>query len=527
MNLAPRPLFGTINDYVDFYSATRPAEPAATLRDSVITYRELAEAVDEYAHALVAAGIQHGDIVATLSPPHPDFLISFLAAASVGAVWLGLNPRYRQSELDHILADAKPRLIFVRAPIGDGNLDDEIAALEQGGAEYARIISLAGDNGSSSAASRTQFLKAGEGVAPERVQQARAAVRPSDPALIVYTSGTTGKAKGALLPHHGLVLCSRTQVGQWPARPLRVLNNLPINHIGCVGDLCCYALVDGGTIVFMEQFDARGTLETIENQRVTVWGQVPTMFQIALSHPEAQEFDLSSLQLIAWSGASAPRALVERLSQLAPRLATSYGLTETVGSVTYENSDDLDALTNTVGRPHPEYEVRLVQPSGGSPAPGEAGEIQVRGDFIMLGYLNNPEATAEAIDDDGWLRTGDLAIAEENGRLRLIGRLKEVFKSGGYNIYPREIEQVLEDHPAVAMAAVIGVSDHLYGEVGYAYILCDPENRPEQEDLVRFCRERIANYKIPKRFVIAPDLPLLPIGKIDKQALKRAQQLTP
>jgi acyl-CoA synthetase (AMP-forming)/AMP-acid ligase II len=186
--------------------------------------------------------------------------------------------------------------------------------------------------------------------------------------------------------------------------------------------------------------------------------------------------------------------------------------------VTYAvGTNDLDILSETIGWPCPAYEFRLASPEGAEVPVGEPGEIQVRGDFIMLGYWNRPEATREAIDTEGWLHTGDLAMQREDGAIRLIGRLKEMFKSGGYNVYPREIEIALEAHPAVRLAAVLGVPDPVYTEVGHAFVMAEGVS---EEELREHCRARLANYKVPKRFVISADLPLLPIGKIDKRALR-------
>ena len=224
------------------------------------------------------------------------------------------------------------------------------------------------------------------------------------------------------------------------------------------------------------------------------------------------------MQLIIWSGSAAPRDLILQLREICPNLSSSYGLTESVGSVTYAvGTDDLDILADTIGFPCPAYEFRLASPEGVEVGVGEPGEIQVRGDFIMLGYWNRPEATSEAIDAEGWLHTGDLGVSRPDGAIRLIGRLKEMFKSGGYNVYPREIEIALESHPAVRLAAVIGVPDPVYSEVGHAFVVADGITEAE---LREHCRTRLANYKVPKRFTIRSDLPLLPIGKIDKRALR-------
>jgi len=305
-----------------------------------------------------------------------------------------------------------------------------------------------------------------------------------------------------------------------------MLNNLPIGHIGSVGDISCYTLVAGGTIVFMEKFDPVGVLRVIEREKVTVWGQLPTMFQLCVSIPNFVEFDLSSVQVVFWSGGSASEPLIRRLAGVAPTLACSYGKTETVGSVTFAvinqaGNKDVDVLANSVGWPSSEYEFRLVDDVGREVRrPGEVGEIQVRGDFIMKGYWNQPEATAQTIEPSGWLHSGDLACFRPDGAVQLMGRVTEMFKSGGYNVYPQEVEQVIAAFPGATMCAVIGVPDFLYGEVGHAYVLVARGSVLNEGKLREHCREHLANYKVPKKFVITSDLPTLPNGKVDKKALQ-------
>lgn len=248
----------------------------------------------------------------------------------------------------------------------------------------------------------------------------------------MYTSGTTGRPKGALLPHRGLVACCLVQSDRWyDFEPLRTLCDLPINHVGCLGDLCCSTLAAGGALYFMERLDAGGLLRAIERERISFWGTVPTMLLLATRAPEWSDADLSSLRRIVWSGARASEEPVLELSRLGVPLAISYGMTETIGSVTY--ADDGDApklLAATIGRPDPRFDVRVVGPDGTDGtgcAPGEEGELVVAGDCLMLGYLGRPDA----------------------------------FKSGGYNVFCREVELALERHPAISAAAVVGVPDEL------------------------------------------------------------------
>lgn len=521
------PLLERISDYVAWYAERTPEAEAWVVGSQRANYRELRERVDTLARALIAAGVAPGDRVATLATPHPDFWTLFLASASIGAIWLGLNPRYRREEYRYVLADSEPALLFARTRIDERDYTEDLAALHAAVPQLGRLIALGDDPPPADAQSLEAFVAAGRLVDDEALARRRAAVAADDPALIVYTSGSTGPPKGALLPHHGLARCCRNQAAAWPAAPVRVQNFLPINHVGCVGDLSCWALVTGGCVVFLERFEPAAALAQMQRERCTVWGGVPTTFLMCLAVPDFARHDLSGLQLIVWSGAAAPAELVRQLARLGPPLSNSYGLTETVGSVTFAPpGHDVEALTGSVGRAVADYELRLVDAEGRPVSRGDAGEVQVRGRFLMRGYWRRPEATAEALGPDGWLRTGDLAVERPDGALRLVGRLTEIYKSGGYKVSPREVEQVLEACPGVALAAVVGVPDATFGEVGLAFVMREPGGDPQPDELLARCRERLANFKVPKRLVVVDELPLLPIGKVDRTRLReRAREL--
>lgn len=511
---------GRIADYPRYWAERAPEREAMVLGDSRLDYRDLAERVDALARALLASGVERGDRVATLSTPRPDALISFLATARIGGLWTGLNPRHRLDEYRFVVADAQPKVLLALPDFEGRDYLPDIRALAAEHRCIARVVTM-GEAAPGLTTGFEAFLAEGGAVGQETLAAAAAAVGSDDPALLVYTSGSTGRPKGAMLSQWGLAHCSRNQSDHWWAEPLRVLNNMPISNAFCVGDLFCFTLVGGGTSVFMERFDPRLIPALIERERITLWGQVPTMFQLTLAEPGFARHDLSSLQLVFWAGARAPRELIQRLQRLAPKVSTNYGLTETVGGVTFADvGESLDVLAETVGRPDPHYELRVVGEGGRVLPDGETGEIQIRGPFLMRGYYNRPEESAAAIDSEGWLKSGDLGLRRPDGNYQIVGRLSERYKSGGYAIFPREIELVLEAHPAVAMAAVVGVPDPIFGEVGRAFILRRPGHRLSEAEIDAYCRERLANYKVPKSFAVRDRLPMLPVGKIDKPALK-------
>lgn len=509
-----------ISDYVSWFAERTPDGEAMVLGKVRISYAEFACRVDALARALLAAGVRKGDRVATLATPSPEYFESFLATASIGAIWLGLNPRYQVDELCYAAGDSEPSVLLTRAAIGGRDYTPELAALNERTASLRTVVVFARDTDHAPAFARhyDEFLTHGERVDDTTLESARGQCGERDPCMIVYTSGSTGRPKGALLHHEGIIAFSREQNRIWPVSPMRALNYFPINHIGCVVDLSCPTLVAGGSIVFLEDFSPRRSLELMQQERITLWGSVPSTFQLQFAEPDFDAFDLSAVQMIMWGGAAMPRELIVRLLGFDRPLATNYGLTESGSAITViPPARDVDLLEKTVGWPFPGAEVRLVGKDGEPVADGEAGEIQSRSRYNMLGYWRRPQATAEALSDDGWLSTGDLARRNPDGTYSIVGRVKEMYKSGGYNVYPREVEQVIESHPAVDMAAVVSTPDPVWQEVGVAYVLPSSEISPD--DLRLHCRERLANYKLPKLFVIVGQLPLLPIGKVDKVTL--------
>lgn len=507
-----------LDEFITYWALQSPDSCACTLGSQRISYAELQEHVDRMAKALVASGVTKGVRVATLSPPNPDFLICFLATASIGGIWLGLNPRYQEEELAYVLQDSTPLILLTRMHIDGRGFAKEIATL-QTLPELEAIVALDEGEPLAGVISRTNFERRADNISDEALSEARAAVDGFDPCLIVYTSGSTGRPKGALLHHYGIARFSTTQNALWPVSPAIALNYFPINHVACVCDISTPILAAGGTIIFAEQFNPARSLELIELEGVTFWASVPSTFQMQIALPDFDSFNLSSVQLIAWGGAAAPEPMIRRLLAICPKLATNYAMTETMVTTALRPTSDVEALSNCVGSAFPGVEIKLVQADGTEANSGEPGEIWVRSDYNLVGYWQRPDATAEAMTEDGFFKTGDLAVLRADGHYRIVGRIKEMYKSGGYNVYPREVEMVLEDHPAVAMAAVVSKPDPRWQEVGIAYLVADGDL--DLDTLAEHCRKRLANYKIPKQFIVEPSLPLLPVGKVDKVALRK------
>jgi len=513
---APLPELRLISDYAAWHARETPDAVAAVLDGEALSYAELSARVDRLARALIAAGLNPGDRLAMLSPPNPDFLVVFLATAAVGAIWVGLNPKYRLPELQTIVEDCNPAIIVGRRHFDGRDYREELETL----AGTTRLL-IYTDAGPSLAA----LLCEADAIPETAVRERAPDIDPRDPCLIIYTSGSTGKPKGALLHHQGLILPALDEMNRIDRAGLSVVNHLPINHIGCIGDITALAYVLGGKIAFLERFEASQLLELLAAERITLWQSVPSVFEMARQHPDWASTDLSALDTIFWGGAAMAEGTLAALSAICPRFSTNYGSTETCGPVTATgvmtvcSVDDIADALASVGRPTALYKCRLRGDDGELiTGAGIEGELEIRGAPTFLGYWERPEVTGQAFTPDGWYKTGDLFQRLADGRLRISGRKSEMFKSGGYNVYPREIEQLLEAQPGVHEAAIVGVADPLWGEIGIAFVVAEPAI--DAAELAQACRAALANYKVPKHIEMVAELPRLPIGKVDKVRLR-------
>jgi acyl-CoA synthetase (AMP-forming)/AMP-acid ligase II len=519
----PLPDIARPADFLAWHARHTPDAQASWHEGQYVTYAELDRQVDAFARALIGLGLQRGDRIAVLATPRPEFHVSWLGALRAGVVWLGLNPRYTYRELAHVVGDSKPRVLMSLARFEDTEFEPLIAQLAAGSSGVEHTFRL--DTGPAAGVLRPrESLLANGAAVDDAAFRARVdAVQGRDPAVIVYTSGTSGAPKGAVIPHDALTYCGRNNTEALGLAQVRTACALPINHIGCLADMCTQVLASGGLIAFMERFDTGAMLALAERLRLNLLAHTPTVLQMLTQHPDWQTRDLSSVRAIAWGGAAMPLDTVRVFRARDLRLLGMYGQTESIASIAWIDDTYADEeIATMVGRPNPDMTVKLVDAELREVADGEEGEILVKHPAQMLGYHDRPDANAAVFTADGFLRTGDVAVRQPSGTLRMVGRRSEMFKSGGYNVYPREIELCLEDHPAVAVAAVVGVPDPLYSEVGVAFLMIEPgAPRPDEEQLRAWCRERMANYKVPKTFVLRDALPLLPIGKVDKQLLKR------
>lgn len=521
--MAELPDLPRVHDYVAHYAHQTPDVQAAWFAGGYVTYAQLEERVDALARAFFGLGLPAGATVGVLSTSRLDFYVAWLAALRAGLVYVGLNPRYTYRELAYVVGDCRPAAILAIAEFEERRFEPDVARLR---AEHPSIRwTFRLDEGPTDGvlADREELLAHARGIDDRRYRARVDSVGRREPAVIVYTSGSTGQPKGAVIPHESLVYGPRTAaVAMGFDRP-RGVCSLPTNHIGCLADMCTSILASGGMIAFQDRFDPALMLELVERLRLTCLHHTPTVLQLLVQHPDFRRRDLSSLRFVGWGGAPLPADALRAFRAMKLRMLLAYGQTENISNICWADDryDDVD-LATTIGRPDPNQQVRLVDEDLRDVADGQPGEILAKHHAQMLGYFNRPEATAAVFTPDGFLRTGDVAIRRPDGVYRIVGRRSDMYKSGGYNVYPREVELCLEDHPAVVLAAVIGMPDPVYTEVGIAYVMPMPGvSRPTSDELQAWCRERLANYKVPKQFRMREELPLLPVGKVDKQQLKR------
>lgn len=507
-------------DIITQHACHYPDRKVFAFKDHCITYSQLIPLVEACARSLSARGIGKGDCIAFLSPPRPEAMITLFAAARLGALWVGLNPKYQVPELNYVISHARPKLVIsIHAFENRDYVGDLRNALEDITIDARPQTVFFDGTGPDTAA----FFEAlDKGAVNGQALEPAYNTDPTLPCMLVYTSGTTGKPKGVLLRQRELIYRSTVQarVFKTVSHPV-VINFAPINHIGGMHFRGLSQVLAAGTIVYQDRFRPAEVGQLIEQYKVNMLMLGSTMLQMLLREPS---FDLEIMKKMEWfifSGAAIPMQILNRVKQYCPAVGSTYGLTESCGSVSYiVGGDAVEAAAYTIGRSVPEGQLRVADSQGSPLEAGQQGELQVQKEYCMQGYLRDGAATAEAFTADGWLKTGDMATQDPDGYFRLVGRIKEMYKSGGYNVYPREIEVVLEQHPQVLMSAVVPVDDDLYQQVGHAYLVPKIDASISEEELNQWCRERLANYKVPKRIFIRTTLPMLSIGKVDKFALR-------
>ncbi len=502
-----------------FGAAIAVAEP----NGPTLTYQALRAQVRDVAGALIASGIEPGDRVAIWSPNTHHWVLAALGTLYAGATLVPVNTRYTGPEALEVIDRTKARAVLVADHfLGTDRLAQLTVAADAEGATLPALTVRIPvqqdqqdqqDQTASTGLSWASFIQRADRAEPALIDARAEAVTPWHVSDILFTSGTTGRSKGAMSTHRQALDVARAwaDCAKLTSADRYLIVNPFFHSFGYkAGILAC--LQTGATMIPQLVFDAGEAIRLIESQRVTVFPGAPTIYTSLLDHPERDQHDLSSLRLAVTGAAVVPVALVERMrAELTfDTVLTAYGLTEAVVATMCRVGDDAETIATTSGRATADFEVRIA----------ETGEIQLRGPNVMLGYLDDQAATAEAIDLDGWLHTGDVGQLNAHGYLTITDRLKDMYICGGFNVYPAEVEQALARHPAIAEAVVIGIADDRLGEVGKAFVVLRPGAAATPAELIDFCKERLANFKVPRQVELRTDLPRNPAGKPLKRLLR-------
>ena len=511
----------TIGENLEATAARFPNREALVVVHQEVrqTWAEFNATVNKVAKGLMGMGIQAGERVGMWSPNFAEWIYIQYATAKIGAIQVNINPAYRTSELRYALEQSGCRLLVTRTDYLTSNYRDMVEEVVPDLTTLEQVIYFDTDDWA-------ELLAAGQSISEEDLKARGETLTPQDPINIQYTSGTTGSPKGATLSHRS-ILNNALFVGEACAytKEDRVCIPVPFYHcFGMVmGNLACS--VFGATMVVPSAtFDPGAVLNTLQDERCTSLYGVPTMFVAELGHEDLANFDLSHMRTGIMAGSPCPtevmRSVIDDMNM--DQVTIAYGMTETSPvSTQTSTSDSVHHRVTTVGQVLPHVESKIVNPTTGETLPrGERGEYCTRGYHVMLGYWNDPDQTSDAIDSEGWMHSGDLATMDDDGYVNIVGRIKDMIIRGGENIYPREIEEFLYTHPAIADAQVIGVPDAKYGEVLMAWVQLASGEELTEDELKAFCDGKIAHFKVPRYVRFVTEFPMTVTGKIRKVEMR-------
>lgn len=506
------------------------------------TYQEYRERVNAIARGLLALGLNKGDHIAVWAANLPEWPLLELAAFKAGLVLITINPVLRAHEVEYILKQGDAIALFFMARIRDHDSLATMRSLTTPGTKHGevtseilpklRYISIMGappaglmeQEGWRPTLFR-EMVAGGSQVSDDALRERQALVKPTDPGQILYTSGTTGFPKGAVQSQRSILNNGAIFARRWGMKQGdHVCTAMPFFHAGgCVLGILA-ALGAGATLHPLVAFDPLKTLQVISTERCTMLGGVPTMLIAIMQHPDFSKYDLSSLRSVISGGSPVPVYLMEQVKErMGADVAIVFGQTEASAAITLTRSDDsFELKSSTVGVPMPHGEVKIINPATGESVPcGERGELCCRGYLVMDGYYNMPEKTAEAIDSEGWLHSGDLATMDARGYVNIVGRLKDMIIRGGENIFPREVEEFLIRHPRVADVQIVGVPDKFFGEEQLAVVIPIEGEQLTEEEMREYCKGQISHQKIPRYFHFVASYPLTASGKVQKFVLRQ------
>ncbi|MBA4535978.1 AMP-binding protein [Bacillus aquiflavi] len=536
-------LYVTVGKLLEEKAQLHPEHEAVVYSELALrmNYKQFDDHCRLVAKGLMKLGLEKGEHLAVWSSNTPEWLTLQFATGKMGAVLVTVNTNYQTAELEYLLKQSDSTTLILMEQYRNSSYIDMLyeIAPELNNCEpgqlcserlpYLKNVIVLSEKKYPGAYNWSDILKMGADVSDDNLHERMDSLHPDDVINMQYTSGTTGFPKGVMLTHSNIVNNGYNIANSMKlTKEDRLCIPVPFFHcFGCVlGTLACVSV--GATILPVQEFSPEKVLQTVQDEKCTALHGVPTMFISELNHPNFEKYDLSSLRTGIMAGSNCPievmKGVIEKMG--AKEITIAYGQTEASPVITQTRTDDpIELRVETVGRALPNVEVKVVEPGTNNIVPpGVQGELCTRGYHVMKGYYKNPESTKEAIDDDGWLHTGDLAVMDENGYFRITGRLKDMIIRGGENIYPREIEEFLYTHPKVLDVQVVGIPDAVYGEEVMAWIILKDGQTATQEEIHEYCKGKISRHKIPRYIEFTHSYPMTASGKIQKYRLREQAQ---
>jgi acyl-CoA synthetase (AMP-forming)/AMP-acid ligase II len=512
--------------YVDHWSKIDPDFPSLRQGDRTITAGQFKQKADQLAQAFLSLGIKKGDRIVSILPTGIDFVLTLVAAASVGAILVPMDVKFRTKDLERFLSHAKPSLILSVAGVKDFNTVEKIKRL---GDQFAGITKVL--VGSSEFGRSFEELFTEKFGLEKELEQRKRSLTVADGSLIIFTGGTTGVPKAALLNNLNTVFMSYIEYGFFRRTLSQVgidgriksLAALPPSHVGGTVELIGMPLVGGFEIILMEDWNPYKVLEVTAGQKIPWMGGVPTMYAILLSLPDLDTFDLSCVKLAALGGERVSLELAAGIKEkIAPVIVVGYGSTEAGSAVSYTEPGDNPEWIDQgyVGKPFSTVMTKVVDDAGNEVSRGEVGEVIIGGPLVIPHYYNMPEEDEAGFTDDGWCKTGDLGYLTQDGGIYIKGRIKQIIRVGSYTVLPTEVEEEAAHYQNVGLAAAIGIPDKIYGEVVWLYIAPVWGTTVDIDGLMAHLKENLAAFKVPRKIIIKDDIPITRIGKSDRTALK-------
>jgi len=511
-----------LGEFLESNAAEYSDKVAVVHKDQRITFKGLNENVDRVAKSFLKLGVKKGDRIITIIPPRPEWIYIALAGAKIGAVTVSLDWRDELRDFAYQIPLVKPSTIINMNQFLSRNYSRIIDQIKDKFSTVKNYISIAGTYLPESIAFEDLILKPRDEMNRE-FEERKSEVQEDDAVLCMYTTGTTGLSKPVILTHKSIRKCVEYTTKYVGLNPEDVtIGNMPVSHAAGAVHAEMQSTILGNELVMLEKYDTEDTLELIQQEKVTFIGWPPTVYTMVINLHNFKQYDLSSIRMaVAGAGFTSPQLAQKIIDNITPSLYNSWGMTELSGVATLARPEDgVEKIKNTIGKPiSPEIKIKLVDEKGEIVSKGEVGEIMVKGPTLFKEYYLMPEKTEESFDEEGYFLTGDRAKLDNDGYLVFVDRIKETYKSGGYNVSPLEIEEFLMSHPDILLAAVIAVPDEKWGQVGRAYYQKVPGSSITDKDVEEYCRKHLADYKVPKEFKWR-NLPIIGPGKVSKKKLR-------